>query len=376
MAQITAIRSMIRKDMSQFLHNKAFVITGIVTIFFNLLFPQLFSFQVRDVKIAAVVHDNSELSNTILKDIEYANDFVLTAQCATYDEALSLVKSDNADCIIEIPENFERDFLRSSIGTNKTMPRIQVSANAIITTKVLAASQGIAGSIATSLSSYAKNKGVIVKRNDSFITAQNLYNPSSDYKLLMLPVVFLGIIFVFSTSTRLITNELQYGTIDQINVSPMSRLSFMTSKVVTGYVISMMSIIPSMTLLWLVYSFRPQGSILLILSALSLYVICCINVALTICNLLSNASQMVLFTSVFALIAMMMSGFMTPLECIAEWLQPISYIMPTRYVITILRSVALKGSELTDLATCFIPLSILTVATFCCAVVTLKKSRE
>lgn len=376
MAQITAIRSMIRKDMSQFLHNKAFVITGIVTIFFNLLFPQLFSFQVRDVKIAAVVHDHSELSNTILKDIEYANDFVLTAQCATYDEALSLVKSDNADCIIEIPENFERDFLRSSIGTNKTMPRIQVSANAIITTKVLAASQGIAGSIATSLSSYAKNKGVIVKRNDSFITAQNLYNPSSDYKLLMLPVVFLGIIFVFSTSTRLITNELQYGTIDQINVSPMSRLSFMTSKVVTGYVISMMSIIPSMTLLWLVYSFRPQGSILLILSALSLYVICCINVALTICNLLNNASQMVLFTSVFALIAMMMSGFMTPLECIAEWLQPISYIMPTRYVITILRSVALKGSELTDLATCFVPLSILTVATFCCAVVTLKKSSE
>lgn len=367
---------MIRKDLSQFLHNKAFVITGVMTVFFNLLFPQLFSFQVRDVKIAAVVHDNSELTSRILKDIVYTNDFVLTAQCATYDEALSYVKSGDADCIVEVPENFERDFLHAALGTNKTMPRIQVSANAIITSKVIAATQGIAGTIATSLANYAKNKGVTVQRSDALITTQNLYNPSSDYKLLMLPVAFLGIVFVFSTSTRLITNELQYGTIDQINVSPMSRLSFMTSKVTTGYIISMMSILPSMAVLWLVYGFVPHGSILFIILGLSLYVICCICVALIICNVLSNASQMVLFTSVFALIAMMMSGFMTPLECIAGWLQPLSYVMPTRYVITILRSVALKGSDIIDLASSFVPLLLLTLFAFSCSVLTFKKSRE
>ncbi len=149
---------MIRKDLSQFLHNKAFVITGMMTVFFNLLFPQLFSFQVRDVKIAAVVHDNSELTSRILKDIVYTNDFVLTAQCATYDEALSYVKSGDADCIVEVPENFERDFLHAALGTNKTMPRIQVSANAIITSKVIAATQGIAGTIATSLPTMPRTK--------------------------------------------------------------------------------------------------------------------------------------------------------------------------------------------------------------------------
>lgn len=367
---------MIRKDLSQFLHNRAFVITGIVTVFFNLLFPQLFSFQVRDVSIAAVVHDNSELTSRILQDIVHTNDFVLTAQCATYEEALSLIKSGDADCIIEVPRNFERDFLHKALGTSPTMPRIQVSANAIVTTKVLAATQGIAGSIATSLARYASSKGAVVKSTGSLITTRSLYNPASDYKLLMLPVVFIGIVFVFSTSTRLITNELQYGTIDQINVSPMSRLSFMTSKVTTGYIISMTNILSSMLLLWLVYGFRPHGSILLILLALSLYVTCCISIALTICNVLGNASQMVLLTSVFALIAMMMSGFMTPLECMAEWLQPTSYLLPTRYVITILRSVALKGSDILDLASNLIPLILLTVLAFTCAVLTFRKSRE
>lgn len=367
---------MIRKDLSQFMHNRAFVITGMATLFFNLLFPQLFTFQVRDVSIATVVHDKSELANKILQDIIYTNDFILKAQCATYEEALSLVKSGDADCIVEIPENFERDFMHKAMGTNPTMPRIQVSANAIVTTKVLAATQGIAGSIATSLAHYAKDKGVVVKRSDNLITTQNLYNVSSDYKLLMLPVAFLGIVFIFGTSTRLITNELQYGTIDQINVSPMNRLSFMTAKVTTGYIVSMMSILPSMVLLWLVYGFHPQGSILIILLALTLYVLCCISVAMIICNMLSNASQMVMFTSVFALIAMMMSGFMTPIECIADWLQPLSYAMPTRYVITIMRSVALKGSDITDLSADFIAMALLTTLTFTGAVLTYKKVRE
>lgn len=373
---MTTIRSMVRKDLSQFLHNKSFLITTLVTILFNLLLPNILTFQVRNVNIAVVVHDQSELTNHILQDIVYTSDFVLSGQCATYEEALSLVKDGKADCIIEIPENFERDFLHQALGRSDARPRIQISANAINTTKVLAATQSIAGSIATSLANYAKKKGAAIKRNETFITTQNLYNPSFDYKLLMLPVMFISITFVFNTATRLITNELQYGTIDQINVSPMSRFAFMTSKLITCYIVSMIGILVSMVLLWVVYGFIPHGNFLLILLALTLYVFCCSSIALMLCNMLSNASQMVLFSSVFSLLAMMMSGYVTPLECVAGWLQPLSYFLPTRYVIIILRNVALKSSDIVDLSGNFIPLSLLTFGFFMCAILSFRKSRS
>ena len=373
---MTTIRSMVRKDLSQFLHNKAFIITSVVTLFFNFLLPNIITFQVRNVNITVVVHEQSELSNRILRDIVYTSDFVLTGQCATYNEALSLVKDGKADCIIEIPEHFERDFLHQSLGRKDARPRIQISANAINTTKVLAATQSITGSIATSLANYAKDRGVAVKRSDSFITTQNLYNPSFDYKLLMLPVMFIVIIFVFNTATRLVTNELQYGTIDQINVSPMSRFSYMTSKLITCYIVSMVNIIANMIGLWVIYGFMPHGSLMLIMLALTLYVLCCGSLALMLCNMLSNASQMVLISSLFSLLAMMMSGYITPLECIADWLQPVSYILPTRYVIIILRNVALKGSDIYDLASNFIPLAMLTVLFYTCSIFSFRKSRE
>lgn len=376
MAQINSIRAMIRKDLSQFLHNKSFVITAILTILFNLMLPNVLTFQVRNVSVATVVYDQSELTTHLLQNIVYASDIDLTAQCATYDEALSLVKEGTADCIIEIPPHFERDFLHQALGMNAAKPRIQITANAINTTKVLAATQSIAGSIASSMTSYAKDRGVAISQKDSFITTKNLYNPSFDYKLLMLPVIFIVVAFVFNTATRVVTNELQYGTIDQINVSPMSRLSYMTSKLMTCYIVSMIYILASMVSQWLAYSFVPHGNMLLILLALSFYVIACSSISLTFCNLLSNTSQMILITSLFGLICMMMSGFITPLECVADWLIPLSYALPTRYVIIILRNVALKGSDIADLATNFIPLALLAVLYFSTSVLSFKKSRE
>lgn len=376
MAQIVPIFSMIRKDMSQLLHNKSFMISAVMTIIFSLLLPNIFTFQVRNVHIAIVSHDESELSRNIVQDIIYTSDFILEAQCATYDQALSLVKDGKVDCIIEIPENFERDFVHKSLGMNGAEPQIQISANAVNSTKVIAASQSIVGSILKSLKDYASDRGVVYKGFDSFITTQNFYNPSSDYKRFMLPVIYISIAFVFNLAIRLYTNELQYGTIDQIYVSPMNRFAVTISKLATCYIVSMINILTCLVTLWLTYSFMPNGNFLLMLLGLSLYVICCGSMSLMLCNLLSNASQMVLFSSVVSLIAMMISGFVTPLESVAEWIQPLSYAFPTRYVIIILRNVALKGADFADLKYEFAGLTIVTLIFFTITLLTSKRSRD
>lgn len=375
MAQVIAIFSMIRKDLLQFLHNKSFVVTFITTALFPIILTDVITFQVRDVNVALVAHDQSELTNRLIKDVMFSNDFVLSAQCASYDEALSLVEDGIVDCIIEIPKEFERDLLHQTLGTAEEHPQIQISLSAVITTKAIAAGEYLIGTIANSLSNYAQDEGVPLQRKESFITSKKLYNPASDYNLLMLPVIFLAIGFVFNTAAMGMANELQFGTIDQINVSPMSRFSFMTSKLITNFILSMANILIAMTLGWLCYGFIPRGNFLLILLCLTLYVLSCTGIALWACNLLKSASHMLLFSAAFGIISMNMCGYITPLECVAEWLQPVTYILPPRYVMIILRNVALKGSNFAEMAGNFIPLAIMTIVFVTASLFSYRKTR-
>lgn len=373
---MTKIGSLVRKDLSQIVHNRSLILTILSTLIFALILPQILTFQVRNVSIAVINYDHSELADHILRDITNTTDFTIAGQCTTYEEALSLVKHGNADCIIEIPHYFERNFLHQAMGRSDALPQIQISVNAINTTKVVAATQSIAGSIAKVLSDYAGNKGVMVSKSDSVITTLNLYNPSSDYKLLMIPVLTLAIILVFGVATRLYTNELQYGTLDQIIVSPMGRFEFMAAKTITGYIVSITTIMTTTVIMWWMYDFVSRGSLLLVFLALSLYVLSCTSIALTICTRFQDVSQIVLVTSVVSLIAMMVSGQITPIECMAEWVQPLSYLFPTRYVVMILRNVSLKDSGITDLATEFVCMAGLSTGFFILSVLSCKTSRD
>ena len=376
MDQIIAIFSVVRKDLLQFIFNKSFVITFFVMIAYEPILIQVITFHVKEIKVSVVDHDQSELTNSIIRNILYSNDIILTGQCATYDDALSLVKEDETDCIIVIPKNFERGLLHESLNNTGTLPHIQVSMNAVNTTKAIAASGNITGIIATSLNSYVCARGIIPKNGNAFISTQNLYNPSSDYRLLMLAVIFINISFIFNIASRLMTNELQFGTLCQISVSPMKGFSFMASKLITCYILSMANILATMAVTWLIYGFLPSGSFFTILLCLSLYVLSCSGIALWACNLLTSTSQMVMFSGAFGCVSMLMSGFITPLECVAEWLQPVSYLMPTRYTIIILRNVALKCSDIVDLTNNFIPLAIMTVAFFIGSLFSFRKSRD
>lgn len=375
MDQIIAIFSVVRKDLLQFIFNKSFVITFFVMIAYEPILIQVITFHVKEIKVSVVDHDQSELTNSIIRNILYSNDIILTGQCATYGDALSLVKEDETDCIIEIPKNFERGLLHESLNNTGTLPHIQVSMNAVNTTKAIAASGNITGIIATSLNSYVCARGIIPKNDNAFISTQNLYNPSSDYRLLMLTVIFINISFIFNIASRLMTNELQFGTLCQISVSPMKGFSFMASKLITCYILSMANILATMAVTWLIYGFLPSGNFFTILLCLSLYVLSCSGIGLWACNLLTSTSQMVMFSGAFGCVSMLMSGFITPLECVAEWLQPVSYLMPTRYTIIILRNVVLKGASISELVGQFIPLSIMTVVLVACTLFSFRKSR-
>lgn len=377
MAALTRIIALVRKDLLQLLHNKSFV-NGILvfTILLNLAYPCLLTFQVRDIAVSVVDHDRSTLSSRIVRDLSQAGQFSFDGVYATHEDALSAMYGGRVDCILEIPPDFENSLGRRAMVQTASLPRMHLTTNAINTTKAIPATQCVTGCAAQTIRNFAQDKGLTVSQPSDNITVTNAYNPFNDYKRVMLPIIILNILFCFNTPARLMSNEHEYGTIDQINVSPMNTLSLMASKVITSLVVCLAVICLSTVSLWLVYGFMPEGSILLMLLAISLFIIGVSGMTLILCNCLNNGAQMIMYSSILSLFAQIASGYYTPLECMAGWVQWASHIFPTRYVVAILRNISLKGAGFADLALEFICLSGLSLLYFFISVLTYRKSRS
>ena len=377
MAALTQIKSLVRKDLRQLLHNKSYV-NGILvfTILLGLLYPSLLTFQVRDIAVSVVDHDQSALSSMIVSDLQQSEQFSFYGLYATHEDALSAMYEGRVDCILEIPSGFENSLGRKAMGYAATLSRMQITANAINTTKAVPATQYVKGCVAQTIRNYTRNEGLTISQASGDITVTNAYNPYNDYKRVMLPIIILNILLCFNTPARLMSNEYEYGTIDQINVSPMKTLPLMASKVISSLVACLAVICLSTGSLWLLYGFMPKGSILLMLLAVSLFIISVSGLTLILCNCLSNGAQMIMYSSILSLFAQITSGYYTPLECMAEWVQWLSHIFPTRYVITILRNVSLKGAGIADLGLEFMSLAVLSLAYFFISVLTYRKSHS
>lgn len=377
MAALIQIKSLVRKDLLQLLHNKSFVY-GILffTIFLDLLWPCLLTFQVQGIAVSVVDHDQSVLSSGIVRDLRQAGQFSFDDVYATHEDAFSAMYEGRVDCILEIPSGFEKGLAGKVMGQAASLPRVHLTTNAINTTKAIPATQYVTGCVSQTIRNYAKDKGLTVSQASDSITVTNAYNPFNDYKRVMLPVIILNILLCFNTPARLMSNEYEYGTIDQINVSPMKTLPLMASKVISSLVACLAVICLSTGSLWLLYGFMPKGSILLMLLAVSLFIISVSGLTLILCNCLSNGAQMIMYSSILSLFAQITSGYYTPLECMAEWVQWLSHIFPTRYVITILRNVSLKGAGIADLGLEFMSLAVLSLAYFFISVLTYRKSHS
>ena len=274
MAALTQIISLVRKDLVQLLHNKSYV-NGILifTILLGLLYPSLLSFQVRDISVSVVDHDQSVLSSEIVRDLRQAEQFSFYGLYATHEEAFSAMYEGRVDCIVEIPSGFESGLVRKVVGQAASLPRMNISTNSINTTKAIPATQYVKGCVARTIRNYAQDKGLTISQASDNVTVSNAYNHENDYKRVMLPIIILNILLCFNTPARLMANEYEYGTIDQINVSPMNTLSLMTSKVISNLITCLVVICLSAVSLWLVYGFMPKGNIFLMLLAIVFFII-------------------------------------------------------------------------------------------------------
>lgn len=332
-----------------------------------LIMPMIMTMDVRNVNVAVVDSDRSTVSRRIASHIEASEYFSLTGISSEFNLAMKELESGSVDIIVEIPDNFERDL------TVATPRRISITANAVNATKGSMGMQYLVQTIARSLSEIKSEKSPT--EASELITVQNRFNPTLDYRHYMIPalMIILFILICGFLPALSIVGEKESGTIEQINVTPVGRLTFTLAKLLPYWLIGLFVLTIAMCVAGLVYGLVPVGSIGSIYLGAMLFILAISGLSLTIANFSETMQQTMFVMFFFNIIFMLMSGLLTPIDSMPAWAQKLTVLLPPRYFVEILRSVYLKGTTLAELRNDFIALGIFAALFNSLAAVTYKK---
>lgn len=335
---------LLQKEFIQFRRNKFLPKMVIMfPVMAMLVIPLVTTMDVKNVNVAVVDSDKSETSRRIISDMQASSYLTLSLYAGTYNEALEAVEQGNADVVLQIPADYERKLACGNA------PSISVHANGVNATKGQLGAQYLSQSVMKTLKKLNAESGVGLPKESVFI--QNRYNPTLDYRIYMIPALMIILVIMicgFLPALNLV-GEKESGTIEQINVSPVGRVVFTFSKLIPYWIIGLVVLTLAMVIAWLAYGLVPTGSVLTIYAATLLFSFVMSGFGVSIANCSSTMQQSMYVMFFFIIIFQLMSGLMTPIDSMPQWAQYITYAVPPRYFIEIMRSVYLKGTSFIEL---------------------------
>ena len=281
--------------------------------------PWVMSMEVKNIVVDVVDIDRTTRSQQLVHDIEASDYFIFNGQKATYAEAMNDIEAGRADVILEIRDG-----------------RYLIAANAVNGTK---------GSIGSAYLSQIVMEGL--PPLTSHFTSLTLYNKCQNYKLYMIPAL-LAIVMMLMTGflpTLNIVGEKEMGTIEQINVTPVSKWAFILAKLIPYWLIALFVVTVSLLLAWMIYGISSVGSLWLVYLLAMLLALFFSSLGLIVSNYSDTMQQAMFVMWFFVVCLMLLSGLFTPTRSMPQWAYLTTYINPMHYFIDAIRTVFIRGGN-------------------------------
>jgi ABC-2 type transport system permease protein len=172
------------------------------------------------------------------------------------------------------------------------------------------------------------------------------FNPQLESRFFMIPGVLalLLLLVTANLAAMAIVREKELGTLEQLNVTPLRRWELIVGKLLPYGVIALIDVflVTAVAVFWFEVPLR--GSLTLLLAMSLIYVLCTLALGLLI-STISETQQQAMMTATFFFLTPMiyLSGFIFPIENMPRVIQYVTYLIPLRYFLVIVRGIFLKG---------------------------------
>ena len=235
-------------------------------------------------------------------------------------------------------------------------------------------SASIAGNYASQIindynNEIAKGKGAVIVP-----VVRNWYNPNLEYRWYLLTVIvaMLALVITLLLTALSIAREREMGTFDQLIVSPLSSFEILVGKTIPPLIIAMGLTCFMVLMVVLFFKIQFMGSVLVYLFAVFVSLLSIVGVGLFISSICKTQQQAILGVITFQMPAVLLSGFISPVEDMPVALQYLTYLNPVRFFMLLSRNIFLKGMAFEDVVVNLIPLVFIAIVTLFVAGLTFK----
>ena len=352
------IKYLLQKEFLQIRRNSFMPkIIFIFPIMVMCVMPWVMNQEVKNIRVDVVDHDRTTVSRQLVQRIEASRYFIFNGQKASYSEAMKDIETSRADIILEIKDG-----------------QYLIAANAVNGTK-----GSIGASYLTPLLS-PEGETVAKETNEApsgaVVRGLLLYNKSQNYKVFMIPAL-MGILMMMLCGflpALNIVGEKEHGTIEQINVTPVSKWSFILAKLIPYWLIGLLVLTVCLVLSWLIYGITCQGPLVLIYVLAILLALFFSSFGLIVSNYSDTMQQAMLVMWFFVVCLMLLSGLFTTNRSMPDWAYLTTYVNPMHYFIDEIRTVFVRGGGLAAITHQLLALTLIATTMSVWAVVSYKKN--
>lgn len=187
------------------------------------------------------------------------------------------------------------------------------------------------------------------------------FNPNLDSKWSTVPglVATLTTLMGVMMTGLSVARERELGTFDQLLVSPLSPTEILIGKSVPALLIGTAQATGMVLVGVFVFGVPFRGSVALLYLALAVYLLAVIGVGLCVSSLARTQQQAILYSFMFMVPSLLLSGFASPVENMPDWLQAATQANPVRHLLVVLKGLFLKDLPTAEVARHLFPLVVI-----------------
>jgi len=333
------VRHMVRKEFIQVLRDKRLrffiVVPPVVQL---LVFGYVVTMDVNVVPTVIVDHDRTAASRDFAQRFISSGYFIVTASAETDREVRAVLDRGDAVCAIQVDAGFERDLRRR----RRSAVQVVLDGTDSNTASV------VMGYVTQVVERYSRDRAgprVTALQTPVDLRMRTWYNPDLRSKNYNVPGVMATVITLLCLmlTSMSVVREREMGTMEQLMVSPLRPVELMLGKTIPFAVISVfdMLLVTVVGVFW--FQVPIKGSLFVLFTGTSFYLLSVLGIGLFISTFARTQQQALMATILFYMPNILLSGFVFPIKNMPELFQYLTYGIPLRYFLVIIRGVFLKG---------------------------------
>jgi len=346
------LRAVIVKEIRQ-VRRDPFSLAMLVGLpaFMLVLYGFALNFDVRHVRLALQDRDRSSASRELVASFTHSTYFDLVATPAPGEDLDALVERRLARAVLVIPVGYGREL---AAGRATPIQLLLDGADSSTATTVLGYARALVAEQNLAILARSLQRAGVRPRPALDLEPRVLFNPELESTQFLVPglIGFLLMITAVLSTALAVVREKERGTMEQLRVAPLRTVELIVGKTIPYLGISLLATFIILLAARLLFGVTIRGPYLDLLAAVLLYLFGALAFGLLISTLADSqllAFQAGLISSMLP--AILLSGFIFQIRIMPSWLQLVTYLVPARYFLVILRGIILKGEGLASYGT-------------------------